>query len=79
MREILSLGLGRKQGLIRSHEHWSKLISMSSQRGSGACQFLSYSSQLFCFGVHFSNPESSNTFVKGSEACKTYDLAESWC
>ena len=39
MREILSLGLGRKQGFIRSHEHWSKLISTSSQRGSSACQF----------------------------------------
>ena len=77
MREILSLGLGRKQGLIRSHEHWSKLISTSSQRGSGACQFLPYPSQLFRLGVRFSNPESSNTFMTGSEACKMYDLAES--
>lgn len=77
MREILSLGLGRKQGLIRSHEHWSKLISTSSQRGSGACQLLPYPSQLFCLGVRFFNPESSNTFMKGSEACKMYDLAES--
>ena len=79
MIETLSLGLGRKQGLIRSHEHWSKLVSVSSQRGSGACRFRPYPSQLFCFGVCFSNPESSNTFVKGSEACKMYDPAERWC